>query len=223
MEWTLPGMNKVSEWGSNFLHVGILGLSLSIIFSEYTSQFLYAHYQTWSGWRSMIGSDPNSLTLILQKLTWAIFFFATWFMLWKLDSFFQQPLHAGDGSSKEQGETEPGQNDNIAKTNRRKRRHNEEDKSLIETEEDVPDSSTNSDKEPHEIIFLPEDYEYARVLGLKEPIDLKVVKSTYRKIIAQYHPDRVVAMGPEIKEVAEKKAKEINEAYEHLRKKFDLS
>ena len=80
-------------------------------------------------------------------------------MLWKLDSFFQQPLHAGDGSSKEQEETEPGQNDNIAKTNRRKRRHNEEDKSLIETEEDAPDSSTNSDKEPNEIIFLPEDYE----------------------------------------------------------------
>jgi hypothetical protein len=27
-------------------------------------------------------------------------------------------------------------------------------------------------------------------------------------------------MGPEIREVAEKKAKEINEAYEHFRKKF---
>jgi DnaJ-class molecular chaperone len=30
-------------------------------------------------------------------------------------------------------------------------------------------------------------------------------------------------MGPEIKEVAEKKAKEINEAYEHLRKSLNLS
>jgi hypothetical protein len=32
-----------------------------------------------------------------------------------------------------------------------------------------------------------------------------------------------MAMGPEIKEVAEKKAKEINEAYEYFRKKFDLN
>jgi DnaJ-domain-containing protein 1 len=144
-------------------------------------------------------------------------------MLWKLDSFFQQPLHASDESIKEPEETEPEQDDNIAQANRRKRRYNQEDKVLIETEGDVPDSSTNSHEQPNKIIFLPEDYEYARVLGLEKPIDLKVVKSTYRKIIAQYHPDRVVAMGPEIKEVAEKKAKEINEAYEHLRKKFDLS
>jgi hypothetical protein len=30
-------------------------------------------------------------------------------------------------------------------------------------------------------------------------------------------------MGKEIQEVAEKKAKEINEAYDHFRKKFDLN
>ena len=47
------------------------------------------------------------------------------------------------------------------------------------------------------------------------------MKSAYRKLIAQYHPDRVSAMGPEIKEVAETKAKEINEAYEYFRNKFE--
>ena len=46
------------------------------------------------------------------------------------------------------------------------------------------------------------------------------IKSIYRKKIAQYHPDKVAAMGPEIQQVAEQKAKEINEAYEHFRKKF---
>ena len=172
-------MSRVSTWGSNFLHVGALGLCLSVVFSEYTSQFLYAHYQTWSGWRSIIGTDPNSLTLIIQKLTWAFFFFSSWFMLWKLDCFFQNPT--------------------VKPT----------------------DVKENPKEEAKKIIFSPEDYKYAKVLGLEEPLDLKLVKSTYRKIIAQYHPDRVVAMGPEIKDVAEKKAKEINEAYDHLRKKFD--
>jgi DnaJ like chaperone protein len=57
---------------------------------------------------------------------------------------------------------------------------------------------------------------------LEQPFESKDIKTTYRKIIAQYHPDRVIAMGPEIQEVAEKKAKEINEAYEHLRKSLNL-
>mgnify|MGYP001579953407 CR=1 FL=1 len=223
MEWTLPRMNKVSEWGSNFLHVGILGLCLSIVLSEYTSQFLYAHYQTWPGWRTIIGSDPNSLTSIIQKITWPIFFFATWFMLWKLDSFFQRPSSVSDKSIKDRKKEEEEQNDSTAKPDSRKKKDCEHDQVLIETQEEIPDSSPNSHEEPEEIIFLPEDYEFARVLGLEKPVDLKVIKSTYRKIIAQYHPDRVAAMGPEIKEIAEKKAKEINEAYEHLRKKFDLS
>ena len=47
------------------------------------------------------------------------------------------------------------------------------------------------------------------------------MKSHYRKLIAQYHPDRVRAMGPEIRDVAESKAKEINEAYEFFRRKFE--
>ena len=71
--------------------------------------------------------------------------------------------------------------------------------------------------------FSDDDLKHASVLGLEEPFEVEEIKPTYRKIIAQYHPDRVVAMGPEIKEVAEKKAKEINEAYEQLRKNFNIS
>ena len=104
---------------------------------------------------------------------------------------------------------------------RREKGHKEEEKILLETKDEIPKSAGESKEETKTIILSPEDYKYAEVLGLKEPLDLKLVKSTYRKIIAQYHPDRVVAMGPEIKEVAEKKAKEINEAYNHLRKKLD--
>ena len=49
--------------------------------------------------------------------------------------------------------------------------------------------------------------------------DFDAIKAIYRKRIAQYHPDKVLAMGPEIREIAEQKAKEINEAYEYFRAK----
>jgi len=62
----------------------------------------------------------------------------------------------------------------------------------------------------------------AEVLNLsKEDLeDFAKIKATYRTAIAQYHPDKVSALGPEIREVAENKAKEINQAYEFFRKKF---
>jgi DnaJ-domain-containing protein 1 len=35
-----------------------------------------------------------------------------------------------------------------------------------------------------------------------------------------YHPDRVSGLGPEFAEIAERKMKQINAAYEELQKKF---
>ena len=60
----------------------------------------------------------------------------------------------------------------------------------------------------------------AEVLGLgkDQTTDFSQIKQTYRRAIAQYHPDKVSALGPEIREVAENKAKEINHAYEYFRK-----
>ena len=53
----------------------------------------------------------------------------------------------------------------------------------------------------------------------KHLLRLDEIKPSYRKLIAQYHPDRVAAMGEEIREVAEKKAKEINRCLRLLSKK----
>ena len=89
------------------------------------------------------------------------------------------------------------------------------------TEEDEIDPETEEIEED-ENQFNFADLKYAETLGLKEPFTLEDIKPAYRKIIAQYHPDRVAAMGDEIKEVAEKKAKEINRAYQYFQKKFDL-
>lgn len=45
------------------------------------------------------------------------------------------------------------------------------------------------------------------------------LKAKHRELIKQSHPDKVASMGPEFKKLAEKKTKEINEAYDKLKKK----
>jgi len=93
-----------------------------------------------------------------------------------------------------------------------------------EREEEKTDSSSESEPKPKpepKPVLSEEDRAYAEILELEENAieDFDAIKTLYRKRIAQYHPDKVLAMGPEIREVAEQKAKEINEAYEYFRTK----
>ena len=54
------------------------------------------------------------------------------------------------------------------------------------------------------------------VLGLTRKATKDEVKKAYRELAKKYHPDKVSHLGPEFKNVAEKKFREINEAYERL-------
>jgi curved DNA-binding protein CbpA len=45
------------------------------------------------------------------------------------------------------------------------------------------------------------------------------LKARYHELLKQSHPDRVASMGPEFRKLAEKKTKEINDAYQKLKKK----
>lgn len=227
MEWSASLMNFLSNLGARFFYAGVLGLILAILFSEYTSLFLYAKYQGWSGWRTITGSEPNSLTSILQKVSWAAFFSSSWFMLWKLDSFFTFSPKSEDVEVSEQASNERNEktSDPIPSTE-----ENDEDFVEVEGEKeestniedsDLTEQSTEPDEEKPVFTFV--DIKYAEIIGLKAPFTLDEIKPSYRKLITQYHPDRVAAMGEEIREVAEKKAKEINRAYDYFQKKFDLS
>lgn len=53
-------------------------------------------------------------------------------------------------------------------------------------------------------------WEILRVTREASPGEIKIA---FRKEIARYHPDRVVGLGSELRELAEQKAKEINWAY----------
>ena len=58
------------------------------------------------------------------------------------------------------------------------------------------------------------------VLGLKNDADMGEVKKAYRKLVSEYHPDKIVSKGlPEdFIKFAEEKFREINQAYEAIQK-----
>jgi DnaJ like chaperone protein len=65
-----------------------------------------------------------------------------------------------------------------------------------------------------------QEEDYYRVLGVEPGADFDRIKAAYRQLSQQYHPDKVAHLGEEFRKVAEEKMKEINEAYQILKKKF---
>jgi DnaJ-domain-containing protein 1 len=58
--------------------------------------------------------------------------------------------------------------------------------------------------------------EACRVLQLKRPFTVDELRAAYRQRISQYHPDKVSSLGLEFRELAERKSKEINRAFDLL-------
>jgi len=63
-------------------------------------------------------------------------------------------------------------------------------------------------KTPHDILDVPRDASWEEI------------KSAYKKLAGQYHPDKVLHLGEEFKALAEKRFKEIQDAYDELKSRF---
>jgi hypothetical protein len=61
---------------------------------------------------------------------------------------------------------------------------------------------------------------YGQLIGLMGKVTKEQIRSKYICLISLYHPDRVQHLGPELKELAEMKSKEINAAYDWLKAKY---
>jgi DnaJ-domain-containing protein 1 len=57
-----------------------------------------------------------------------------------------------------------------------------------------------------------------KILELPENATNEMIKSAYKQRMMEYHPDKVNNLGKELQNLAENKTKEINEAYEFLKK-----
>ncbi|MDH3454523.1 MAG: co-chaperone DjlA [Desulfuromonadales bacterium] len=68
--------------------------------------------------------------------------------------------------------------------------------------------------------FVSDLSHHYAMLGLENGADLSTVKKAYRKLVTEYHPDKIVSKGlPEdFIKFAEQKFREINEAYEAITK-----
>jgi hypothetical protein len=63
---------------------------------------------------------------------------------------------------------------------------------------------------------------YGQVLGLSGKITKSYIRKKYLELMGQYHPDKVFDLGEDLKVLAEIKTKQINAAYEWMKKKYSL-
>jgi preprotein translocase subunit Sec63 len=74
-------------------------------------------------------------------------------------------------------------------------------------------SSADNESKPEQAI--PNAFE---VLDVPENASMEDIEQAYRKKISDYHPDKVANAAPELKALAELRAREINAAYDELQK-----
>ncbi|MBP1474613.1 J domain-containing protein [Frateuria sp. MAH-13] len=58
------------------------------------------------------------------------------------------------------------------------------------------------------------------ILGVPESASREEIEQGYRRRIGQYHPDKVARLGEDIQRLAEKRAKEINAAYDEAMRRL---
>ena len=56
-----------------------------------------------------------------------------------------------------------------------------------------------------------------RVFGLADDASDAEIEQAYRRLISQYHPDRLAGAAPELQQRAEARAREINAAYDRIK------
>ena len=61
-----------------------------------------------------------------------------------------------------------------------------------------------------------DDSDPCKVLGVGRQASPEVIKAAYKARMAEYHPDKVNHLGAELRALAEKKTKAIQQAYEKL-------
>ena len=59
--------------------------------------------------------------------------------------------------------------------------------------------------------------DYYKTLGVPRDATDAEIDLAYRRLMSQYHPDKVAGAAPELRAQAEKKARQINAAYDRIK------
>jgi len=87
------------------------------------------------------------------------------------------------------------------------------------------DTANNSQQEDSRQTFQEEKHgseekSWYEVLEVPKGATFDEASTAYKRRISKYHPDKVNSLGEEFKDLAEKKAKEINAAYDQAKRHF---
>jgi hypothetical protein len=74
--------------------------------------------------------------------------------------------------------------------------------------EDTNDKTSRTSHKPEQIPM------WFEVLGVQPTAPIEEIKMAYHQRARQYHPDRVQGLGQEFREIADRKMKELNLAYQ---------
>ena len=64
----------------------------------------------------------------------------------------------------------------------------------------------------------PADSNPYGILGVGESASDDDIEAAYRRLMSEFHPDRVAGAGPEIRELAERRTREANAAYDQIKR-----
>lgn len=64
---------------------------------------------------------------------------------------------------------------------------------------------------------------YCELLNLNGNTSVENIKAKYRETLTKYHPDKVNHLGHEFQTIAEQKTREINKAYDYLKKVYNFN
>lgn len=64
---------------------------------------------------------------------------------------------------------------------------------------------------------------YSELLELKGDLSVENIKKKYREQQAKYHPDKVSHLGAEFQQIAERKTREINNAYDFFKQQHGFN
>lgn len=83
-------------------------------------------------------------------------------------------------------------------------------------------STDQSGRRSHRGDSFKEEKDPYEVLGVGKRASAEEIKGAYRRLSRQYHPDRVTHLGEEFRVLAEEKFKEIQRAYQEVKKRFKV-
>ena len=82
------------------------------------------------------------------------------------------------------------------------------------------ESNTYQEKESQQMSNINNERDAYSILGLQPGASHNEIVRAYRKLVQEYHFDKIAHLAPEFGDFAKCQMKEINEAYEDTKSKF---